>query len=156
MCTSDNHLFNPTLTISDHTNCNPACSTNMQRPAQMPSLRYWRPHPDHATILSDSPCPEGMVITQTPVGTQSETESRSEPRMSATNRYGTGYVYTNSLFVLPRTRRLFELRSGSAPPRWISFGCCITSASCSLSCVCFLTSSNVGNRRPGFCKASTM
>ena len=39
------------------------------------------------------------------------------------DKYGTAYSSTNSLFVLPWMRRLFELGAGRAPPRGLSFEC---------------------------------
>ena len=71
------------------------------------------------------------------------TQNRPKPRMSAKIRYGTAYHSSNKLNVLPWMRRLFVLGAGRTPP-------------CCLKCVCCLTSSNVGNRRPGVCIASTM
>ena len=127
------------------------------------SLNYRRPYPVHATIPSGSRCPEGMYAN--PVETRQShlicswqtspgwagTESRSKPIMSATDRYGTTYTSTNAACVLPRMRRLFELGTGRASPGCVNLVCCV-----SLNCVCFLTSSNVGSRRPGCCNASTM
>ena len=71
-------------------------------------------------------------------------ERRLKPGTTAETRYGIAYQSTKAVLVLPLMRRLFGHGAGLS-----STGCC-------LNCVCALTSSNVGNTRPGFCNASTM
>ena len=87
-------------------------------------------------------------------GTQNRPKPLAHTSLTAGIRSPEGLVFkagrspvclhsSNALNVLPLMRRLFELEAGRTPP-------------CCLKCVCCLTSSNVGNRSPGVCIASTM
>ena len=69
---------------------------------------------------------------------------RPKPCMTAETRYGIAYQSAKNALVLLRMRRLFGHGAGRTPN------------ACCLNCDCALTSSNVGNTRPGFCNASAM
>ena len=149
---------------------NHARSTNLKRTAHMPPLRQLlaaAPRPCDNTIWSADVrrgwCANPAEARQSHFLYSwraspgwAGTDTRPKPRMSATNRNGTAYSSRNSLFVLPEMRRLFELGAVRAPPRCPSCVGSLATPGPTLNCVCSLTSSNVGNRKPGCCRASTM
>ena len=93
------------------------------------------PRPCHNTIWQSLSGGDGTQTRSKPAGHTLFTAGRRRPEglvlhpgrnpacLPQADKYGTAYSSTNSLFVLPWMRRLFELGAGRAPPRGLSFEC---------------------------------